>query len=81
MHQVGQRPGNHVICGRELAKHIDIHKHETIQNHKMRLVKVDTSNQLADTWATLALQRGNCELGIYKARVESVVRVWEASGS
>jgi hypothetical protein len=43
--------GNHVIGGRERAKHIDIRKHfarETIQNRKMRLVKVDTSNQLAD---------------------------------
>ena len=37
--------GNHVIGGRERAKHIDIRKHfahETIQNSKMCLVKVDT---------------------------------------
>ena len=40
-----------MIGGREQAKHIDIRKHfvhETIQNRKMRLIKVDTSSQLAD---------------------------------
>ncbi len=40
-----------MIGGRERAKRIDIRKyfaHETIQNRKMRLVKVDTSNQHAD---------------------------------
>ena len=43
--------GNYAIGGRERVKHIDIRKHfthETIQNRKMRLVKVDTSHQLAD---------------------------------
>ena len=43
--------GNHVIGGRERAKHIDIRKHfahEVIQIQEMRLIKVDTSNQLAD---------------------------------
>jgi hypothetical protein len=43
--------GNHVIGGRERAKHIDIRKHfahEVIQNQQMRLIKVDTSLQLAD---------------------------------
>ena len=43
--------GNHVIGGRERAKHIDIRKHfahEVIQNQEMRLIKVDTANQLAD---------------------------------
>ena len=45
--------GNHMIGGQELAKHIDIRKHfahETIQNSKMHLIKVDSgsSNQLAD---------------------------------
>ena len=43
--------GNHVIGGRERAKHIDIRKHfahEVIQNQEMRLIKVDTSLQLAD---------------------------------
>ena len=46
--------GNHVIGGRERAEHIDIRKHfahETMQNRKMRLVKVDTSNQLADIFS------------------------------
>ncbi len=42
---------DHVIGKRERAKHIDICKHfahETIHNRKMHLIKVDTSNQLAD---------------------------------
>ena len=45
------RVGNHVIGGRERAKHIDIRKyfaHEVIQRQEMRLVKIDTSLQLAD---------------------------------
>ena len=40
-----------MIGGWERAKHIDILKHfalETIQNRKMRMIKVDTSSQLAD---------------------------------
>ncbi len=43
--------GNHVIGGRERAKHIDLRKHfahETIQNRMMCLIKIDTSKQLAD---------------------------------
>lgn len=43
--------GNHVIGGRERAKHIDIRKHfahEVIQNREMRLIKIDTTGQLAD---------------------------------
>jgi hypothetical protein len=43
--------GNHIIGGRERAKHIDIRKHfahEVIQNRQMRLIKVDTSKQIAD---------------------------------
>ncbi len=43
--------GNHVIGGREGAKHIDLHKHfahETIQNRMIRLIKIDTSKQPAD---------------------------------
>ena len=43
--------GNNVIGGRERAKHIDICKHfahKTIQNRQMRLIKVETSSQLAD---------------------------------
>jgi hypothetical protein len=48
--------GNHVIGGHERAKHIDIRKHiahETIQNLQMRLIKVDTSNQLEDIFTKL----------------------------
>ncbi len=44
-------PTLHVIGGRERAKHIDIRKHfahEVIQRGEMRLVKIDTSLQLAD---------------------------------
>ena len=43
--------GNNVIGGRERAKHIDIRKHfahEAIQNGHLRLVRVNTSEQLAD---------------------------------
>ncbi len=43
--------GNHVIGGRERAKHIDLRKHfaiEAIQNWMMRLIKIDTSKQPAD---------------------------------
>ncbi len=43
--------GNNIIGGRERAKHIDIRKHiahEAIQNGHLRLVQVDTSEQLAD---------------------------------
>ena len=42
---------DHVMGGRERAKHIDIRKHfahEVIQRQEMRLIKVDTANQLAD---------------------------------
>ena len=42
---------NNIIGGRERAKHIDIRKHfahEAIQNGHLRLVRVDTSEQLAD---------------------------------
>ncbi len=45
--------GNHVIGGRGRAKHIDIRKHfahEIIQNRKMCLIQVDTSEQLADVF-------------------------------
>ena len=50
--------GNHVIGGR--AKHIDIRKHfahETIQNRQIRLIKVETSSQLADITKPLQLQQ------------------------
>ena len=43
--------GNHIIGGRERAKHIDIRKHfahEVIQNHHMLLIRVPTDEQLAD---------------------------------
>ena len=43
--------GNHIIGGRERAKHIDIRKHfahEAIQNRHMRLIRVPTDEQLAD---------------------------------
>ena len=41
--------GNHVIGGRERAKHIrKLFAHEVIQREEMRLVKIDTSLQLAD---------------------------------
>lgn len=43
--------GNHVIGGRERAKHVDIRKHfahEAIQNKEIRLIKIDSSAQLAN---------------------------------
>ena len=42
---------NHVMGGRERAKHIDIRKHfahEAVQNGHMRLHKIATEDQLAD---------------------------------
>ena len=42
--------GNHIIGGRQRAKHIDIRKHfahEVIQNHHLRLIRVPTDEQLA----------------------------------
>ncbi len=51
---------NHVIGGRERAKHIDIRKHfahEAVQNGHMRLYKIPTEFQLADL-LTKGLQRG-----------------------
>ena len=48
---------NHVIGGRERAKHIDICKHfahETIQNRKMRLIKSQAS------LLTYSPSRSNC---------------------
>jgi hypothetical protein len=47
--------GNHVIGGRERAKHIDLRKHfahETIQNRMMSLINIDTSKHLADIFTT-----------------------------
>jgi hypothetical protein len=42
---------NNIICGRERAKHIDIRKHfahEAIQLGYLRLLRVSTTQQLAD---------------------------------
>ena len=42
---------NNIIGGRERAKHIDIRKHfahEAVQNGHLRLIRVETSKQLAD---------------------------------
>ncbi len=58
------RMGNHIIGGRELAKHIDIRKHfahEVIQNRHMRLIRVPTDGQLADIF-TKELQFPQFEL-------------------
>ena len=49
---------NNVIGGRERAKHIDLRKHfahEAIQNGHLRLIRVDTADQLADIF-TKSLQ-------------------------
>ena len=46
--------GNHIIGGRERAKRIDIRKHsahQVIQNRHMRLIRVSTSDELADIFA------------------------------
>ena len=65
--------GNHVIGGRERAKHIDIRKHfahEVIQREEMRLVKIDTSLQLANLF-TKPLQYQQfleCRQGILQIR-------------
>ena len=50
---------NHVMGGRERAKHIDIRKHfahEAVQNRHLRLHKIATEHQLADL-LTKALHR------------------------
>ena len=49
---------NNVIGGRERAKHIDLRKHfahEAIQQGHLRLIRVDTADQLADVF-TKSLQ-------------------------
>ena len=69
--------GNHVIGGRERAKHIDIRKHfahEVIQRQEMRLIKVDTSLQLANIF-TKPLpypQFLECLQGILRIRVQAI---------
>ena len=61
---------NHVIGGRERAKHIDIRKyyaHDAVQNGYLRLLKVATTDQLADA-LTKSLQPGpfaSCISGIH----------------
>jgi hypothetical protein len=50
--------GNNVIGGRERAKHIDIRKHfahDAIRAGHLRLIRVDTADQLADVF-TKSLQ-------------------------
>jgi hypothetical protein len=58
---------NHVMGGRERAKHIDIRKHfahEAVQNGHMRLYKIPTEFQLADL-LTKGLQLAQFEKGLY----------------
>jgi hypothetical protein len=61
---------NHVMGGRERAKHMDIRKHfaheavQILQNGHMRLYKIPTEYQLADL-LTKALQRGQFERCLY----------------
>ena len=58
---------NHVMGGRERAKHIDIRKHfahEAVQNGHMRLYKIPTEYQLADL-LTKGLQLGQFEKCLY----------------
>jgi hypothetical protein len=60
---------NHIIGGRERAKHIDTRKHfahEVIQSRHMRLIRVPTDEQLADIF-TKALpfpQFERCLMGL-----------------
>ena len=69
--------GNHVIGGRERAKHINIREHfahEVIQRQEMRLIKVDTSLQLADIF-TKPLpypQFLKCLQGILRTRFQAI---------
>jgi hypothetical protein len=58
---------NHVLGGRERAKHIDIRKHfahEAVQNGHMRLYQIPTEVQLADI-LTKALQLGPFKKCLY----------------
>ncbi len=68
--------GNHIIGGRERAKHIDIRKHfahEAIQNRHMRLIRVPKDEQLADvfTKALLFPQFKRCLMGLMGGRSET----------
>ncbi len=54
---------NHVIGGRERAKHIDVRKHlahQAVKNGHMRLFKIPRESQLADL-LTKTLQRRQFE--------------------
>jgi hypothetical protein len=67
---------NNIIGGRERAKHIDLRKHfahEKIQEGYIRMVRVDTSAQLADvfTKSLQPLQFGNCMSGILRGKWDS----------
>ena len=62
-----RRWSNHVLGGRERAKHIDIRKHvahEAVQNGQMRLYQIPMKFQLADI-LTKALQLGPFEKCLY----------------
>ena len=63
--------GNHIVGRRERAKHIDIRKHfahEVIHNPHTRLVRVSTSQQLADIFTkALPLQHfERCVIGLMR---------------
>jgi hypothetical protein len=48
--------GNHIISGRERAKHMDIRKHfahQVIQNRHMRLIRASAHDQLADIFTNV----------------------------
>jgi hypothetical protein len=65
--------GNHVIGGRERAKHIDIQKHfahEVMQQRAMRPIKVATGDQLADMF-TKPLP---CPCPRFLANIEGILR-------
>jgi hypothetical protein len=58
---------NHIMGGRERAKHIDIRKHfahEAVQNGHIRLIKIPTEFQLADL-LTKGLNRRQFERCLY----------------
>ena len=68
-HHTCIKQSNNVISRRERAKHIDARKyfeHEAIQNGHLRLIRVDTSEQLADvfTKSLQPCQHAACMAGI-----------------
>ena len=65
--------GNHIIGGRERAKHIDIRKHfahhdGAIQNRHTQLIKVGTDDQMAEIFTKALL------FPAFKRCVEGVMR-------